>query len=154
MTMASGVATVAGSSPASPSRANQWTRLSDGRRPSSTMRSSGRRMSTRDDLAGLPGGCRARGDGLDALRTRPPRRASGLDRRRLCSRRSEEIVWRLFFTRWWISRMVASLEAGGGPGGTARRCRAAARRARHLSPFDQGMQRITTVMPAPLDPPR
>ncbi|CAM5651393.1 hypothetical protein STENM327S_03155 [Streptomyces tendae] len=29
--------------------------------------------------------------------------------RRACSRNRAATVWRLFFTRWWISRMVASL---------------------------------------------
>jgi hypothetical protein len=28
-----------------------------------------------------------------------------------CSRSSDEIVCRLFFTRWWISRMVASFDS-------------------------------------------
>ena len=36
--------------------------------------------------------------------------ASGEDSRRPCRRSSDEIVCRLFFTRWWISRMVASLD--------------------------------------------
>ena len=36
--------------------------------------------------------------------------ADGSVRRRPCRRSSDEIVWRLFFTRWWISLMVASLE--------------------------------------------
>ena len=35
--------------------------------------------------------------------------ASGCVRRRACRRSSEEIVCRLFLTRWWISRIVASL---------------------------------------------
>ena len=35
--------------------------------------------------------------------------ASGFSSRRACSRSSDEIVCRLFFTRWWISRIVASL---------------------------------------------
>ena len=37
--------------------------------------------------------------------------ASGDESRRPCSRSSDEIVCRLFFTRWWISRIVASLES-------------------------------------------
>ena len=36
-------------------------------------------------------------------------RASGLSMRRACSRSSAATVCRLFFTRWWISRIVASL---------------------------------------------
>ena len=35
--------------------------------------------------------------------------ASGASIRRAWSRSSAATVWRLFFTRWWISRMVASL---------------------------------------------
>ena len=35
--------------------------------------------------------------------------ASGFVSRRACRRSSDEIVCRLFFTRWWISRIVASL---------------------------------------------
>jgi len=31
--------------------------------------------------------------------------------RRPCRRSSEEMVCRLFFTRWWISRMVASFDS-------------------------------------------
>jgi hypothetical protein len=37
--------------------------------------------------------------------------ASGASIRRDWRRSSEEIVCRLFFTRWWISRMVASLDS-------------------------------------------
>ena len=36
-------------------------------------------------------------------------RPSGTSIRRACSRSRAATVWRLFFTRWWISRMVASL---------------------------------------------
>ena len=35
--------------------------------------------------------------------------ASGFVSRRACRRSNDEIVCRLFFTRWWISRIVASL---------------------------------------------
>ena len=31
--------------------------------------------------------------------------------RRACRRSSDEIVCKLFFTRWWISRIVASFES-------------------------------------------
>ena len=37
--------------------------------------------------------------------------ASGDANRRPCRRSSDEIVCRLFFTRWWISRIVASFES-------------------------------------------
>ena len=37
--------------------------------------------------------------------------ASGDDSRRPCRRSSDEMVCRLFFTRWWISRMVASFDS-------------------------------------------
>ena len=37
-------------------------------------------------------------------------RASGTSMRRPCSRSNAATVCRLFFTRWWISRMVASFE--------------------------------------------
>ena len=36
-------------------------------------------------------------------------RASGASTRRACRRSSAATVCRLFFTRWWISRIVASL---------------------------------------------
>ena len=37
------------------------------------------------------------------------RRTSSLPLRRACMRSSEAMVCRLFLTRWWTSRMVASL---------------------------------------------
>jgi hypothetical protein len=37
--------------------------------------------------------------------------ASADSKRRAWSRSSDAIVWRLFFTRWWISRIVASFES-------------------------------------------
>ena len=46
-------------------------------------------------------------------RTDSSTRRLGLGRvsRRACRRSSDEIVCRLFFTRWWISRIVASLDS-------------------------------------------
>ncbi len=36
--------------------------------------------------------------------------ASSEPNRRDCRRSKDAMVWRLFFTRWWISRMVASFD--------------------------------------------
>ncbi len=47
-------------------------------------------------------------------------RASGTDVRRACSRSSAATVCRLFFTRWWISRIVASLLMSAGRADAAR----------------------------------
>ena len=38
-------------------------------------------------------------------------RAEATSRRRACNRSNDEIVCRLFFTRWWTSRIAASLES-------------------------------------------
>ena len=78
-----------------------------------TTRTSGWMMSSKRTTS--PGSARQRlvhdGDGPDpALRLLERRRASGDCSRRPCSRSSAAMVCRLFFTRWWISRMVASLE--------------------------------------------
>ena len=75
-------------------------------------------------------------------------RASGESMRRACKRSSEEIVCRLFFTRWWISRMVASLDNSS----RSRRRSSLMSRMSTTAPVAsprsrRGMQLMTTVTP-------
>ena len=58
-------------------------------------------------------GSRARGrsTGCGAPTPRSPPWPPATSSRRPCSRSSDEIVCRLFFTRWWISRIVASFDS-------------------------------------------
>ncbi len=68
--------------------------------------------------------------------------------RRACNRSSELIVCRLFFTRWWISRMVASLDSSS----RSRRRSSLMSRMRTTAPVasprsSNGMQLMTTVTP-------
>ena len=109
----SGVATVAGRNPASPSTVKRTGRSSDDI-PSSTMRTSGRTISTkatsspasRDSVS-----CTSAMERMRRTDSSMATLASGDSNRRPCSRSSDEIVCRLFFTRWWISRIVASLDS-------------------------------------------
>ena len=102
----------AGSFPASPSTA-MVIGCSGETRPSSTMRTRGRTISlngtssptSRDSVSCTRAMARMRRTDSSIAPL-----ASGDSSRRPCSRNSEEIVCRLFFTRWWISRMVASME--------------------------------------------
>ena len=76
--------------------------------------------------------------------------ASGDDSRRPCRRSSDEIVWRLFFTRWWISRMVASLESSR----RSRRRSSEMSRSSTSEPVtvpcsSSGMNRMSTVISGP-----
>ena len=66
--------------------------------------------------------------------------------RRAWSRSSAATVWRLFFTRWWISRIVASLVSSS----CSRRRSSETSRTRSIAPvltpaFVIGMARIVTV---------
>ena len=71
--------------------------------------------------------------------------------RRPCSRSSDEIVCRLFFTRWWISRMVASFDSSS----RSRRRSSEMSRSSTTAPVtvarrsSSGMQRSTTVTSGP-----
>ena len=70
--------------------------------------------------------------------------------RRPCSRSSDEIVCRLFFTRWWISRIVASFDSSS----RSRRRSSETSRSSTTAPVtapwsSSGMQRISTVTSAP-----
>ncbi len=72
--------------------------------------------------------------------------ASGDDSRRPCSRSSDEMVCRLFFTRWWISRMVASFDSSS----RSRRRSSEMSRSSTTAPVtppcsSSGMHRISTV---------
>ena len=76
--------------------------------------------------------------------------ASGVSSRRPCSRSSDEIVCRLFFTRWWISRMVASFDSSS----RSRRRSSEMSRSSTTAPVtapwsSSGMPRISTVMSMP-----
>jgi hypothetical protein len=76
--------------------------------------------------------------------------ASGDCRRRPCRRSSDEIVCRLFFTRWWISRIVASFDRII----RSRRRSSVTSRTRRMppvtsSPSRSGMQRDRSVISEP-----
>ena len=78
--------------------------------------------------------------------------ASGLSSRRPCSRSSDEIVCRLFFTRWWISRIVASLDSSS----RSRRRSSEMSRSSTTAPLaaprsSSGMHRISTTTSLPRD---
>jgi hypothetical protein len=69
--------------------------------------------------------------------------------RRACSRSSEEIVCRLFFTRWWIPGWWRPWTAAGGPPAQLADVPDEHDSAGGLA-LEQGM-RMTTVTPRPLD---
>ena len=48
-------------------------------------------------------------EAVRAVASSSARRTSSLSLRRACMRSSEAMVCRLFLTRWWTSRIVASL---------------------------------------------
>ena len=73
-------------------------------------------------------------------------RAASSGTRRACSRSSAATVWRLFFTRWWISRIVASLVSSS----CSRRRSSDTSRSSTIAPMRTrstmiGMARIVTV---------
>ena len=93
---------------------------------------------------------RARSSGCAAPTPRGRPGPPGMSRRRPCSRSSDEMVWRLFFTRWWISRIVASME-------TSRRSRRRSSETSRRStsapvtcpPSSRGRQRSSTLTSVP-----
>ena len=109
-TTASGVASSPGSSPACPTTSNRNRRrahrLLHRARPAAGRSRRSPRTRARPARASR---ARSRSSGCAAP---TPRSRSGLPEftRRAWSRSSEAIVWRLFFTRWWISRIVASFD--------------------------------------------
>ncbi len=110
-TSASGVATSAGSSPAVPS-SDMLTGWSGSVSPVVTMSMS--RCATLSKATRWPESCERVSctSAIEEIRRTDSDRASrtsGADSRRDCSRSREATVCRLFFTRWWISRIVASL---------------------------------------------
>ena len=76
--------------------------------------------------------------------------ASGDAKRRPCSRSSDEIVCRLFFTRWWISRIVASFDMSSRSRRRSSEMSRVSTTAPDTAPWSRsGMQRISTVTSGP-----
>ena len=76
--------------------------------------------------------------------------ASGDASRRPCRRSSDEIVCRLFFTRWWISRIVASFDSSSRSRRRSSEMSRSSTTAPDTSPCStSGMQRNSTLISGP-----
>ena len=106
----SGVAAAAGSSPNEPVRRVRAAGPTEVRSPSIGSTWS-RTSSTSTTSSRLPASvsCTTAIDATRRTDSSSAARAAGSVIRRACSRSSAATVCRLFFTRWWISRIVASL---------------------------------------------
>ena len=114
-------------------------------RPAGRCRRTARRPRLRDRIS-----CTRAINGCAAPTPRWPCGPRSVPRRRPWSRSSDEMVWRLFFTRWWISRMVASFERSS----RSRRRSSEMSRSSTTAPVtapwsSSGMPRISTVMSTP-----
>ena len=142
------VETWPGTAPASPSTVNDTGRSGD-ETLSSTTRTSGRTISVKArSSSALWASVSWTTEMAPIRRTDSPRaaRASSPERRRAWSRSSDEMVCRLFFTRWWISRMVASLDTSW----RSRRRNSVTSRTRTMAPVavppsSSGKQWLTTA---------
>ena len=113
-TTASGVATSPGSSPASPSTSKRRSRVGRRRRsPPRPARAAARcrRSGTTSPASRDSVSCTIAIERIRRSDSSSAACASGDCSRRPWSRSSAAIVWRLFFTRWWISRIVASFDS-------------------------------------------
>ena len=109
-TSTSGVASAAGSVPKLPSRRTLARDSAVAPSPiaGSTVSTSSSR-STRSATEPDSDSCTSAIEFTRRTLSASARRASGIAVRRACSRSRAATVCRLFFTRWWISRIVASL---------------------------------------------
>ena len=109
-TITSGVATSASSTPKLPSRRSRTRVPAPATSPSEpSSRSTIPSKSTRSSSDTASVSCTIAIEATRRTDSSSAVRAAGDSTRRACSRSSAATVCRLFFTRWWISRMVASL---------------------------------------------